>query len=94
MKNLVWVGIVAVNIIACGGGSESFDEASDGLSTASRSMVSVRRDARKCAAPACGGYFVRSLNSTSSAETYVARFDYTPAGFDDATIAQVEGATA
>ncbi len=94
MKNLIWVGIVALNIVACGGGSESLDEVSDGLSTAARSLVSVRRDARKCAAPACGGYFVRSLNSASSAETYVARFDYTPSGFDSAAIAQVEGAPA
>lgn len=51
----------------------------------------VRPDLRRCAAPACGGAFVRRVNfatttcadGTSAAECYVAAADYSKAGLDD-----------
>jgi len=48
------------------------------LSASSRSYVTVRRDERKCAAPMCGGYFVRDVNR-ATAERYVSGLDLAPA---------------
>lgn len=65
---------------------------SDALSASSRSFVTVRRDARKCAAPKCGGYFVKDVNR-ASAERYVSRLDFAHAPDLDAdALAAIAGA--
>ena len=70
--------------------STGADQDSDDLSAASRTFVSVRRDTRKCAAPKCGGYFVKDVNrSASTEERYVSGLDFAHAtDLDDAAIEQ------
>jgi hypothetical protein len=50
---------------AADGADPQIDEAA-ALSSTRDSYLLVRRDARDCAQPACGGYFVRELNRSSS----------------------------
>ncbi len=63
----------------------------DELSSTSRSYVTLRRDARKCAAPMCGGYFVADVNRATVNEQYVSALDFTTAGvrFDARTVQAV-----
>lgn len=56
------------------------------------SYVSLRRDYRKCIAPACGGYFTQALNQPASAEQYVSRLDFSQSGLSQATIDTLLGA--
>ena len=67
---------VGVTIAGCAVDAQTADEGD--LSAASRSYVTLRRDARKCASPMCGGYFVHDVNR-ATAETYVAGLDLVPA---------------
>ncbi len=48
-------------------------------------LVAVRIDTRRCAAPRCGGYFVRELNRDAD-ERYASSLDLSSAGLDDASI--------
>jgi hypothetical protein len=64
------------------------------------SYFEVRRDLRRCAAPLCGGFFVRSVNrlstvcadGTRNAECYVMDLDLSALGFSDDQSAQIEAA--
>jgi hypothetical protein len=66
-------------------------EVSSDLSAFADTVVSLRRDTRRCAAPLCGGYFVRDVNRTG-AEVYVRDLDFTRARFDAQTRDDVIGA--
>jgi hypothetical protein len=81
--------VLVSGVVACGGGQGADDVSTDGLSTTTKSYVSVRRDARKCPAPGCGGWFVQDLNG-SGAEQYVTSLDFSAAGLDSATIDRVQ----
>jgi hypothetical protein len=65
----------------------------DDLSTKNQSYVTLRADARKCAAPTCGGFFVHDANR-NTAERYVSGLDLSLANLDDATAQKVLGAPA
>lgn len=54
------------------------DATESDLSAFSNTVIALRKDTRTCAAPACGGYFVRDVNRTAS-ETYVSRLEFTEA---------------
>ena len=75
----------------------SEDGKEDSLSSTS-TYYRMRRDTRRCAAPACGGYFVarvnasttRCLDGVSRAECYVTSRDLSPLLLDAETLANVE----
>lgn len=75
MKN--WLTLAALLGVASSTGACVVDAqtADEGdLSASSRSYVTVRADARKCASPMCGGYFIHDVNR-STAERYVSALD-------------------
>jgi hypothetical protein len=79
MKN--WLTLAALLGVASSTGACVVDAqtADEGdLSASSRSYVTLRADARKCAAPLCGGYFIHDVNR-STAERYVSALDLTAA---------------
>jgi hypothetical protein len=61
------------------------------LSTSRDTYVVLRRDLRKCAAPACGGYWIKDANR-EAAETYVASIDL--GGLEELARVQAEDADA
>jgi hypothetical protein len=85
-SRLAAVALLAV-LAACGGADEESDvpgESEEALSVSSYSFVSLRRDARRCMAPLCGGYWAKDLNRRT-AEVYVNGLDFGPSGLDAAT---------
>ena len=92
LRNILAVVLVAVGFYGCGGAAAD-GESEDSLSQSKKSHVTVRRDQRRCPSPACGGYFVRDANKTTS-EQYVGSLDFSAAGLDGATIDPVVGAPA
>lgn len=74
---------VAVFAVGCGvssdalvlEGDETLADDSAELSTTKDTFMIARRDARRCVAPMCGGYWVKDLNSTMQ-EKYVSRFEF------------------
>lgn len=77
---------------ACGGSPDSMDAGADDVA-GSAQLFTVRRDERKCSAPACGGFWA-SATTTDASPVYVADLDLSKAGLDAATEAQVRGAPA
>lgn len=81
MRNFLLVG--AVFFAACGvteaevGGFDETAAADGELGTSTRSYVVYRHDPRKCAAPACGGYFIHDINRATVKEAYVTGFEFT-----------------
>lgn len=81
-------------VSACGGDAFELDEDVVGESqdeaTSAGTWYAIRRDTRRCSAPACGGFFVRSIGkattscpgATATAECYVATADLANAGTD------------
>ncbi len=75
----------------------SEDGKTDSLSSTS-TYYTMRRDTRRCAAPACGGYFVARVNASttrcfdgvSRAECYVTSRDLSPLLLDADTLANLE----
>lgn len=75
-------------------------EAEDALSASGNTgyFVVTRRDYRRCAAPMCGGVFVKRVNQattrcadgTMQAECYVASYDFRATGLDTAEAAAFE----
>src|SRR5438046_344091 len=63
----------------------------DARSSAPSAFLVVRPDQRRCAAPMCGGYFVKRANYATTrcadgeyrAECYVPAISYDAVGFDD-----------
>jgi hypothetical protein len=76
-------------VLGClGGAAEPLDDdgdtGSEALSAYSDTLVTLRRDTRRCASPYCGGWHVRDVNR-STGEQYVSALDFTRSGFDEAT---------
>lgn len=98
MKNNAFLLLLAVAFAGCGvdkaGSQPSGDELeSTGddtaeLSATSRTYVTLRRDFRKCVAPACGGYFVQDVNRANPNERYVNSLDFSKSTLsaDDITV--------
>ena len=70
-------------VAGCGVNEALFDEqasdvASEGgeLGSSSRTYVVARRDARRCASPMCGGYFIHDVNRATLREVYVPGYDF------------------
>jgi hypothetical protein len=72
-------------------GDETFSDDSQELSTTKDTFLIVRRDTRRCAAPMCGGFWVKDLNSTMQ-EKYVSGFDFTGSDVSDEVQGQIYGA--
>lgn len=86
----------ALTLVACGEAqvdlAANTDEfIDDELSTRAASYVTLKKDLRRCAAPACGGWFVKDVNKTTAAQ-YVASLDFSTSGIDAAGEAQLAGA--
>lgn len=80
MRMTLMVG--AVLFAACGvneaeinAGDESA-EVDGELGTSSRSYVTYTHDQRKCAAPACQGYFIHDINRATIKSEYVTGFEF------------------
>src|SRR5437870_2618040 len=58
MKKIISLALLAA---ACGGAIDQLDEGEDDATAASYALFTVRRDERKCAAPACGGWWATAL---------------------------------
>jgi uncharacterized protein DUF6748 len=80
MKRIIFPVVLALCAIACGGAPDLADEI-DADATASTQLFTVRRDERKCAAPACGGYFASPVKENATA-VYVPDLDLSRAGLD------------
>jgi hypothetical protein len=63
----------------------------DDLSASSRTYVTLRRDTRKCAAPMCGGFWIRDANKTTK-ERYVSGLDFSLSGLSESDIDIVNAA--
>lgn len=74
-------------------GDGTADDSADEISKTKDSFVTLRADMRKCLAPLCGGYYVKTANGTKT-ETYVSGFDFSVSGLSDADQAKVAEAPA
>ena len=81
MKNFIFPAAFLL-AVACGGAT-ALDEGEGDL-TASDQLFAVHRDERKCAAPACGGWFATALLK-NAAQSYVSTIDFSVSGLDAAT---------
>lgn len=92
---LVSAMVASALLAGCGAGvvgsDDSLDAEGDALSTGKPAYVTVQRDLRKCAAPACGGYFLSQPNH-SAAPIYVQGLDFTQAALSSDDQAKVTGA--
>ncbi|MCB9662386.1 MAG: hypothetical protein H6726_32405 [Sandaracinaceae bacterium] len=99
------IGVIAALVLAagCGGGSGApGDQGASGDLGAPGALTTylARHDSRRCAAPACGGYFLQAVNQddtpcpdgTRAEECYVAELDWTTSGLSDADQVRVTGA--
>jgi hypothetical protein len=107
-RSLFFVSLFALSFSACAGqaGSDSAtddaslsDDAKADRTSGGSSYFVIHADQRKCAAPACGGQFIKrvNFNSTtcvdgrSATECYVAAVDYTKANLDDNDMSALAG---
>ena len=67
--------IVGATGCAASDGSSDPGTVGEAVDELSVSFVTLRADMRRCAAPLCGGYFVREVNR-KDAERYVSRLDF------------------
>lgn len=90
--NRAWVSLV-VFAVGCGvsevdidDGAEGVEasEVSDELSAFGNTVVTLRRDTRRCVSPMCGGFFARDVNRSTS-EQYVSGLDFSRSGLDAQT---------
>lgn len=99
-RSMFFVSLFALTLPACGGQTTT-DSATDDASLSDdgkadrtgggSSYYVVRPDLRRCAAPACGGSFIKRVNyatttcadGSTAAECYVAAVDYTQTALDD-----------
>jgi hypothetical protein len=100
MRNVRFVTAVSAAVVlsllsACGGGADdsSLGESDDSLTTRTPVFVTLRKDQRRCAAPACGGYWAKDANKTS-AEQYVSALDFAAAHLDETSLEHVQNAPA
>ena len=73
--------------------TEETAQAADALSSTTLSYVSLRKDTRTCAAPKCGGYYIKDVNRTMT-EQYVSGLDFKPYGLPTDVINNVLAAPA
>src|SRR5262245_16129602 len=106
-RSLFLFSILSLTMPACAGqtdvpGSDDAslaDDAKADRTSGGSSYYLIRPDLRRCAAPGCGGAFVKRVNFStttcvdgkSAAECYVAATDYSKAGLDDNDMAAVSG---
>ena len=88
MKKIISLALLAT---ACGGAIDQLDAGEDDATAASYALFTVRRDERKCAAPACGGWWATALR-TDATPSYVSDLDFSRAHLDDRTESQLRGA--
>jgi Kazal-type serine protease inhibitor domain len=97
-RTVLFASLLTIALPACGGQT---DQATDDASLSDDSKADrtgggssyyvIRPDLRRCAAPACGGSFIKRVNyatttcadGSSAAECYVAAVDYSKAKLDD-----------
>lgn len=76
----VQLSVVAALLAAgCGGAAGEFDADADDVSATATRFYTLQKDERRCAAPACGGYWVRTVKSSAD-PVYVASLDLSRAG--------------
>jgi hypothetical protein len=94
-KLLLGVGLSALAPLlgGCLAGDDGSTSTEDDLSASSRSYVTLTRDTRKCAAPMCGGYWVKDVNRKTG-PTYVSDLDFSSSGLEDADVEKVREAPA
>lgn len=97
MSRRVLCAVLSAYLLGCGVGEEEFESVQassneQALSASSRSFVALRRDVRRCAAPQCGGYFVRDVNRKWLKEAYVSALDFTNSGLSAEVQAQAVAA--
>jgi len=93
------LGLVGLGVfVGCVQGSDSLPVVEDtGTESYSPNLdtpgyFTARKDPRRCAAPACGGYFVREVNTAGAKESYVSGLDFSQASFGERTVRLVEEA--
>src|SRR5690348_3010862 len=97
-RSMFLASLFALALPACGGHADQAtddsslsDDAKADRTGAGSSYYVIRPDLRRCAAPGCGGSFVKRVNYTttrcadgsSADECYVATVDYGKAQLDD-----------
>src|SRR4051812_26989877 len=106
-RSLFLVSMLTLTLPACGGQTDVpgtddaslADDAKADRTSGASSYYLIRPDLRRCAAPACGGAFVKRVNfptttctdGSTAAECYVAAKDYSKAGLDDNDMSTVSG---
>ena len=96
----LFAGLCAL-VAGCASASPDLDDATDSdatvessadeLSSSTASYITLRHDDRKCAAPRCGGYYVKDVNRVAT-EVYVSGLDFKPSGYGTDAIDAVLGA--
>ncbi len=85
----------------CGGGGSGRDAGHDAATQVGEATYLARHDGRRCAAPACGGYFLQAVNQadtlcadgTRASECYVADLDWAASGLSAADQQRATGGT-
>jgi hypothetical protein len=106
-RSLFLFSILSLTFVACAGQTDVpgtddaslADDAKADRTSGGTSYYLIRPDLRRCAAPGCGGSFIKRVNfasttcvdGSSAAECYVAAADYSKAGLDDNDMAAVSG---
>src|SRR5260221_6213616 len=89
-KMAISLGIVLL-ATACGGAIDQLDAGEDDATAATYALFTVRRDERKCAAPACGGWWASRPHGSAN-PVYVSDLDFSRASLDGKTESQVRAA--
>lgn len=99
MKTSLWWAVLAVAVSGCGPTDAQLGDFEDEvggdlaeLSTRSRTYVQLRRDARRCVSPRCGGFWVHDVNRVALNEQYVSGLDFSASGLSDEVQADVYSA--
>ena len=83
MKKIAFSVALVLCAASCGGSIEPLDQGEDDAAAASYLLFTVRRDLRKCAAPACGGWWVSAVHQDAS-PLYVSGLDFSRTKLDAA----------
>jgi hypothetical protein len=83
MQRLCFPAALLLCSIACGGGVSSTDEGTSDVAAAGDQLFTVRRDERRCPAPACGGFVISAI-AKNAAPSYVTDLDLTQTALDAA----------
>lgn len=80
---------IALGAAACGGALDAMDAGAADIAAGNAQLLKVRRDERKCSAPACGGFWATPVR-TSASPGDLADLDLSKAGLDATTGALVK----